>query len=86
MNKDKKELRHKIADTFAEWRLYGQTYYVSHRVDGRYHTEVIACSIEDAIKKSDYNFQEADFGELECIDSYANAVEDETGNVVWDRA
>ena len=86
MNKDKKELRHKIADTFAEWRLYGQTYYVSHRVDGRYHTEVVACSIEDAIKKSDYNFQEADFGELECIDSYANAVEDETGNIVWDRA
>lgn len=86
MNKDKKELRHRIADTFSNWNLYGNDYYVTHRVEGRYHTEVHACSIEDAIKKSDFNFSGADFGELECIDSYANIVEDETGNVVWDKA
>lgn len=80
------ELIKQIKELFAEWELYGEYYYVTHRVDGRYTTKVFACSVDDAIEKARRDYEEANFGEVEIVEGYANIVENENGDILWDRA
>ena len=60
-------------------------YWVTHSVTARYVSEVDADNIEEAIKKADIEFSEADFGEAKDIDGNAIVVEDENGNYVWEK-
>lgn len=57
------------------------TYYVTYAVDGRFTAEVEADSIEEAKAKAEYQYYDANFGQLECIDAYPVNCEDEEGNL-----
>lgn len=57
------------------------TYYVTYAIDGRYTAEVEADSIEEAKKKAEEKYYDADFGDLECVDAYPVNCEDEDGNL-----
>ena len=60
-------------------------YYVTHKLDARYIAEVEANSVEEALKKAECKYIDADFGAAEDIDGEAIIVEDENGNFVWER-
>lgn len=60
-------------------------YYVTYRFGARYIAEVEANSVEEARKKADQEFCNADFGDAEDIDGENIMVEDEDGNYVWER-
>ena len=60
-------------------------YYVTYKIDARYITEVEAENFEEAKKKAENNFIDADFGVAKDIDGEAIIVEDENGNYVWER-
>lgn len=60
-------------------------YYVTYKVDARYVAEVEAENIEEAKKKAEQEYIDADFGEAEDIDGEAIIVEDENGNYVWEK-
>lgn len=49
-------------------------------VSGRFRTSIKARSIDEAKKRAEYQFQEADFGELEDCDGHVAHVEDANGN------
>ena len=63
-------------------------YYVGYRVEGRYYARVEADSVEEARKKAETEFYNADFGELEdigdCCAEQIN-VTDKDDNIVWER-
>lgn len=52
-------------------------YYVTYKVE--------ADSLEEAKKKAQEEFCDADFGDAEDIDGEDIMVEDEDGNYVWER-
>lgn len=54
-------------------------YYVSLAIDGRYHTVVDANNFEDAKEKAIEMYQDANFGDLECIECNPVNAEDENG-------
>ena len=56
-------------------------FWVSMKIDGRYHTPVRATDLETAAEKAKACFVEADFGELECIDSEIVNITDEDNNI-----
>ena len=58
-------------------------YYVKYRVEARYIAEVEADDVEDARKKADEAFSDADFGAAEDIDGEAIIIEDECENFLW---
>ena len=60
-------------------------YYVTYKVEARYVTEVEADNLEEAMKKGQYEYFDADFGVARDIDAEAIMVEDENGNYVWER-
>lgn len=60
-------------------------YYVTYRIDARYVAEVEAESLEEAKKKAEDNFCNADFGASQDIDGEAITVENENGDYVWER-
>lgn len=60
-------------------------YYVTYRIDARYVTEVEADSLEEAKKKADEEWCDADFGASQDIDGEPIIVEDQDGNFVWER-
>lgn len=60
-------------------------YYVTYKIDARYIAEVEAESIEDAKKKAENKFLDADFGKAEDIDGEAIIVEDTNGDYVWEK-
>lgn len=60
-------------------------YYVTHRVEARHVVGVDADNVDDAIKKANDAFSEADFGAATDIDGEAIIVEDEDGNYVWEK-
>ena len=60
-------------------------YYVTYKIDARYITEVEAENLEEAKKKAENNFMDADFGVAKDIDGEAIIVEDENDNYVWER-
>ena len=60
-------------------------YYVTFKIDARYVAEVEADSIEEALKKADSEYYDADFGVAEVIDGESIIVEDENEDFVWER-
>lgn len=54
-------------------------FYVSLAIDGRYHVVVDADSFEHAKEKAIEMYQDANFGDLECIDCNPVNAEDENG-------
>ena len=54
------------------------TYFVKMKIDARYTTEVEADSLEEARKKAEENFSNADFGNVVVI-------EDSDGNYVYEK-
>lgn len=61
-----------------------QGYYVTFQVDGRYTVRVDASDLESAKIEASLDFAEADFGELEAVDSCIIWVEDEPGNCLYE--
>lgn len=57
-------------------------YYVTYKVEARYIAEVEADNLEEARKKANEEFCDADFGVAEDIDGEEIIVEDESGNYV----
>lgn len=63
-----------------------QDYYVTFAIDGRSTFKVEAHDIESAKCEAECEFQAADYGEyLELVDSKIISVEDEHGNIVYER-
>lgn len=60
-------------------------YYVTYRIDARFVAEVEADNLEEAMKKAEYKYYDADFGVARDIDGEAIIVEDENGNFVFER-
>lgn len=60
-------------------------YYVAYKIDARYVAEVEADSVEEALKKAEEEYYDADFGEAEDIDGEPIIVEDENSNFVWEK-
>ena len=60
-------------------------YYVTYRIDARYIAEVEADSLEEAKRKADEEWCDADFGAAQDIDGEPIIVEDENGNFVWEK-
>lgn len=60
-------------------------YYVTYKIDARYIAEIEAENIEEAKKKAEGKFLDANFGDAEDIDGEAIIVEDENGNYVWEK-
>lgn len=59
-------------------------YWVTYKVEARYIAEVDADDIEEAKKKAESEYIDADFGEAEDIDGEPIIIEDEKGNYVWE--
>lgn len=60
-------------------------YYVTYKVEARYITEVEANSLEEAMKKAEAEYIDADFGVAEDIDGEAIIVENENGDFIWEK-
>lgn len=60
-------------------------YYVTYRINARYIAEVEADSLEEAKRKADEKWCDADFGAAQDIDGEPIIVEDENGNFVWEK-
>ena len=60
-------------------------YYVTYRSDARYVAEFEADSLEEAKRKADEKWCDADFGAAQDIDGEPIIVEDENGNFVWEK-
>ena len=59
-------------------------YWVTYKVEARYIAEVEADDIEEAKKKAESEYFDADFGVAEDIDGEPIIIEDEAGNYVWE--
>jgi phosphomannomutase len=60
-------------------------YYVTYKIDARYVAAVEADSLEEAMKKAEEEYIDADFGVAESIDAEQIIVEDENGNYIFER-
>ena len=60
-------------------------YYVTFKIDARYIAEVEADSLDDARRKANLKYMEADFGKAEDIYGEDIIVEDENGNFIWEQ-
>ena len=61
-----------------------QKYWVTFKVDARYTAEVAASNYEEAIKKAEEKYLDADFGEIEVVSGEPVAVEDGQ-DIVYER-
>lgn len=60
-------------------------YWVTIKVDGRYVTQVVATSADEAKGLAESRFADADLGPLEVIGSECIIIEDANGNFVWEK-
>lgn len=60
-------------------------YWVTYKVEARYIAEVEADDIEEAKKKAESEYIDADFGVAEDIEGEPIMVEDENGNYLWEK-
>ena len=63
----------------------GNDYYVTFRIDGRYTVKVTSSDLEKAKEDATFEYYDADFGELECVETEIVSVEDEDGNFLYER-
>ena len=61
------------------------TYWVSYAISARYTVPVEAENVEEALKKAEYEWVDADFGQAEDVEGKPIIVEDENGNYVYER-
>ena len=62
-----------------------KTYWVTFKMEARFECPVDAESIQEALKEAQWRFEDADFGEASDIDGEAITVEDERGNILWEK-
>lgn len=60
-------------------------YYITYKIEARYIAEVEADNLEEAMKKAESKYLDADFGEAGDIDREMIVVEDEKGNFVYEK-
>jgi hypothetical protein len=60
-------------------------YWVTYKVEARYIAEVEAEDIEEAKRKAESEYVDADFGVAEDIEGEPIMVEDENGNYLWEK-
>lgn len=60
-------------------------FYVTYKVEARFIAEVEAADVEEAKKKAESDYIDADFGAAEDINGEQIIVEDENGNYVWEK-
>lgn len=60
-------------------------YYVTYSIDARFVAEVEADTPDEAKRKAEAEYIDADFGAAQDIDAEPIIVEDENGNYVWER-
>ena len=60
-------------------------YWVTMKVDGRYVTQVVATSADEAKGLAESKFADADLGPLEVVGSECIIIEDGKGNFVWEK-
>lgn len=60
-------------------------YWVTIKVDGRYVTQVVAASADEAKGLAESKFADADLCQLEVIGSECIIIEDAKGNFVWEK-
>ena len=60
-------------------------FYVTYKVEARYVAEIEAADVEEAKKKAESKYLDADFGAAQDIDGEQIIVEDERGNYVWEK-
>ena len=60
-------------------------YYITYKVGGRYVAEVEATSLEEARKKEETVFSDANFRELSDIEGEDIIAEDESGDYIRER-
>ena len=63
----------------------GNDYYVTFRIDGRYVAKVTSPDLEKAKEDAVFEYYDADFGTLECVESEIIMVEDENGNYLYEK-
>lgn len=73
------------SSTNAELTPDGNDYYVTFRIDGRYVAKVTSLDLEKAKEDAVFEYYDADFGTLECVESEIILVEDENGNYLYER-
>ena len=60
-------------------------YFVTYKIDARYIAEIEAENIEEAKRKAEGKFLDANFGEAEDVDGEQIIVEDNNGDYVWEK-
>lgn len=60
-------------------------YWVTIKVDGRYVTQVMATSVDEAKGLAESRFADVNLGPLEVIGSECIIIEDANGNFVWEK-
>lgn len=88
-DEDEKWFVERLIELFFNWNVAGKTFYATFRVDGRFTTRVKAFDdengdYEDVEHRAIPKYEEADFGELECVDSDFVRVDDADGNILKD--
>lgn len=61
------------------------TYWVTIKVDGRYVTQVMATSVDEAKGLAESRFADVNLGPLEVVGSECIIIEDDKGNFVWEK-
>ena len=60
-------------------------YYITYKIEARYIAEVEVDNLEEAMKKAELEYLDANFGEAGDIDGEMIVVEDEKGNFVYEK-
>ena len=60
-------------------------YWVTIKVDGRYVTQVVATSVDEAKGLAESRFTDVNLGPLEVVGSECIIIEDDKGNFVWEK-
>ena len=77
-------IRGKITETFLNWNLIDNLFYITYKVDGRYTIAVNAANLQEAFEKADIVWMEADLGgNLEDIDGKPIYAENNK-NRIWE--
>ena len=61
------------------------TYWVTIKVDGRYVTQVVATSVDEAKGLAESRFADVNLDQLEVVGSECIIIEDAKGNFVWEK-
>ena len=60
-------------------------YWVTIKVDGRYVTQVVATSVDEAKGLAESRFADVNLDPLEVVGSECIIIEDAKGNFVWEK-